>query len=284
MPDPVPDPLPDPAACSPGIPAHVLSADAVGFAYGTRAVLRGVSLEVRAGQVVGLVGPNGSGKTTLLRCLTGFLAPGTGRVRLDGRDLSSYGRRPLARLLASVAQATPIDVPLRVAELVLLGRLPHLPSTGLGFESQADLERVRQALADCGVLGLAERPLSELSGGELRRVYVARALAQDAPVLVLDEPIAGLDVKHQLAILRILGQQAAAGRAVLAVLHDLNLAAEACDRVVLLKAGTVLAEGPPEVVLTPEHVSEAYEVEVDVHQVSGRRWLVPRLPGATPRG
>jgi iron complex transport system ATP-binding protein len=265
-------------------PEHVLSADGVGFAYGTRVVLRGASLEVRAGQVVGLVGPNGSGKTTLVRCLTGFLAPGTGQVRLDGRDLSSYGRRPLARLLASVAQATPIDVPLRVAELVLLGRFPHLRSSGVGFESAADLERVRRALAECGVLGLAERPVPELSGGELRRVYVARALAQDTPVLVLDEPIAGLDVKHQLAILRVLRQQAAGGRAVLAVLHDLNLAAEACDRVVLLKGGTVLAEGPPEAVLTPEHVAAAYDVEVAVHEVGGHRWLVPRLPDGQTMG
>jgi iron complex transport system ATP-binding protein len=281
--------MPHPAAPEPAVsglrfPEHVLSADGVGFAYGTRAVLRGVSLDVRAGQVVGLVGPNGSGKTTLVRCLTGFLAPGTGRVRLDGRDLSSYGRRPLARLLASVAQAPPIDVPLRVAELVLLGRFPHLASDGLGFESAADLERVRQALEECGVLGLAERPVPELSGGELRRVYVARALAQDTPVLVLDEPIAGLDVKHQLAILRVLRQQAAAGRAVLAVLHDLNLAAEACDRVVLLKGGTVLAEGPPEAVLTPDHVAAAYDVEVVVHEVGGHRWLVPRLPDGQTTG
>lgn len=259
---------------------HLLSAEELSFAYGAQVVLKAVSVEARAGETIGLVGPNGSGKTTLVRCLTGFLVPRGGRVRIDGRDVASYGRQQLARLVASVAQAMPIDVPLRVAELVLLGRLPHRRAAGLGFESAQDLERVHEALVACGVEALAERSLHQLSGGELRRVYVARALAQDAPILILDEPIAGLDVKHQLAILRILTRQAAAGSAVLAVLHDLNLAADACDRVVLLKDGAVVADGTPEAVLTPKNVGAAYGVEVELHRVGARQLLVPRLRGS----
>jgi iron complex transport system ATP-binding protein len=258
-------------------PEHVLGASAISFAYPGRPVLAGVSLEVRPGEIVGLVGPNGSGKTTLLRCLTGFLTPTSGQALLDGRDVGAFGRRELARLVATVSQEMPTDVPLRVAELVLLGRLPHLPAAGLGFEAREDLERVRSALDDCGVLTLADRPLHQLSGGELRRVYVARALAQATPVLLLDEPVAGLDVKHQLAIMRVLERQASARRAVLTVLHDLDLAGEVCDRVVLLRDGAVLAAGPPEEALTAENVSRAYDVDVDLHHVGERRFLVPRL-------
>lgn len=251
-----------PAIGPPPRQTHRLVAEDVSFAYAGKAILASVSMEVASGEIVGLIGPNGSGKTTLLRCLIGYLAPGGGRALLDGEEVSRYPRRAFARLVACVAQETPSDVPLRVAELVLLGRLPHLPMRGLGFEPPGTLEPVARALEQCGVLALAERPLHQLSGGELRRVYLARALAQEAPVLLLDEPIAGLDLRHQLAILQILERQARAGTAVLAVLHDVNLAASLCHRIVLLKHGAVVAAGPPREVLTPRHLAEVYDVDI----------------------
>jgi iron complex transport system ATP-binding protein len=276
---------PEPVAPPPP-PAHRLAAEGVSFAYGGREILASVSLEVASGEIVGLIGPNGSGKTTLLRCLLGFLAPTGGRALLDGEDVSRYPRRAFARRVASVAQETPSDIPLRVAELVLLGRMPHLPMRGLGFEPPGTLERVAQALEQCGVLALAERSLHQLSGGELRRVYLARALAQEASVLLLDEPIAGLDLRHQLAILQILERQARAGTAVLAVLHDVNLAARLCHRVVLLKHGVVVASGPPREVLTPHHLSAVYDVDIRALALApepaegegaARTFLVPSL-------
>jgi iron complex transport system ATP-binding protein len=263
---------------------HQLEASDLSFSYAGQRILDAVSMAVRSGEIVGLIGPNGSGKTTLLRCLLGYLAPASGRALLDGRDVSRYPRRAFARLVASVAQETPTDIPLLASELVLLGRVPHLPMRGLGFEPVDALERVSLALEQCGVLALADRPLHQLSGGELRRVYLARALVQEAPILLLDEPIAGLDLRHQLAILHILERQAHAGTAVLTVLHDVNLAASVCDRIVLLKAGAVVQAGTPEDVLTAESLAMLYEV--DIRQIAlepsdaagGRRpFFVPSL-------
>jgi iron complex transport system ATP-binding protein len=179
--------------------------------------------------------------------------------------------------MAVVPQEMPTDFPLRVGELVLLGRLPHQPAAGLGFESASDLRAAVAALEACGVAELAERPIHAISGGELRRVFIARALCQAAPILLLDEPTAGLDLRHQLAIVKLLRAQARAGTAVLVVLHDLNLAAGLCDRVVLLKAGAVFAAGAPADVITPKTITEVYDVEVQAIVVddAGRRFLVP---------
>jgi iron complex transport system ATP-binding protein len=230
--------------------------------YGSFTALDDLTFAVAPGEVVGLLGPNGSGKTTLLRCLLGYLAPSGGRALLDGQEVSRYPRRAFARRVACVAQEIPSDIPLRASELVLLGRVPLLPLRGLGFEPPGALEHVARALDQCGVLALADRPLDQLSGGELRRVYLARALAQETPVLLLDEPIAGLDLRHQLAILQILERQARAGTAVLAVLHDVNLAARLCHRIVLLKNGAVVASGQPREVLTPDHLAAVYDVDI----------------------
>lgn len=266
----------DPATGVARPPAR-LRADSVCFAYAGRDVLKSVSIDVGAGEVVGVLGPNGSGKTTLLRCLLGVLEPRAGRVLLDERPAADFARRDFARRVAAVPQEMPTDFPLRVGELVLLGRLPHLPAAGLGFERPADLEAADAALKACGVAHLADRSVHQISGGELRRVFVARALCQSAPILLLDEPTGDLDLRHQVAILDVLRGQARAGVAVLVVLHDLNLAAALCDRVTLLKEGVAVASGPPQALFTPDLLREVYEVDVTVVRgaVGGRHYLLP---------
>lgn len=250
--------------------------------------MRSVSIDVSPGDIIGVLGPNGSGKTTLIRCLMGLLPPKSGRVLLDEQNIATVSRRAFALRVAAVPQEMPTDFPLQVGELVLLGRLPHLRAAGLGFETAADHAAAAAALNACGVAGLAERSIHEISGGELRRVFVARALCQAAPILLLDEPTGGLDLKHQLAILELLKDQARAGVAVLVVLHDLNLASMVCDRVVLLKDGATAAAGPPDQVFTPALLAEVYGVAVTVVTATAtatgpaRRFLVPTSRSRTP--
>jgi len=239
-----------------------LRAEDVAFSYGGRDVLGGVSLALERRELVGVLGPNGSGKTTLVRCLMGFLAPRRGRVTLGGRDVAAWPRRQLARHLAVVPQEMPTDFPLLVRELVLLGRVPHLPPRGLGFESARDRGVAEAALADAALTELADRPLHQLSGGELRRAFIARALAQETPILLLDEPTSSLDLRHQLGILELLRRRARGGAAVLVVLHDLNLAAAYCDRIVVLAQGRVAAAGPPTAALDPAILSDVYGVDL----------------------
>jgi ABC-type cobalamin/Fe3+-siderophores transport system ATPase subunit len=269
-------------------PSDVLRAEDLTFSYQDRDVLGGVSLRVTRGELLGVLGPNGSGKTTLVRCLMGFLPPKGGRVTLGGRELASWPRRALARQIAVVPQAMPTDFPLRVRELVMLGRVPHLPARGLGFESAPDLEATEAALAAASISELADRPLHELSGGELRRAFVARALAQDTPFLLLDEPTSGLDLRHQLGILELLRRRAREGRAILAVMHDLNLAAAHCDRVVVMQDGLIAADGAPDTALEPRILSDVYGVDLRAVNVgsgsdgAARQILLPALRQASP--
>ena len=258
--------------------APLIEARGLGFAYGPNPVLRGVDFVAAAGQLTGVLGPNGSGKTTLVRLLSGFLRPQAGRVLVDGRPPQDYERRAFARLCAVVPQEMPIDFPFTVGELVLTGRTPHLGSIGL--ERPADLAAAGAAMDACGVRDLSDRPIFALSGGELRRAFVARALAQEARVLLCDEPTAGLDIHHPIAICELLRAQARHGRCVVMVVHDLNLAAAYCDRLTLLKQGAVLAAGTPPDVLTAETVRSAYGVDVyvGVNERTGARFLIP-MPG-----
>ena len=253
----------------------MIRAHAVEFAYGDRVVVAGVSFEARAGQLYGILGPNGSGKTTLSRLLLGFLTPRAGTVTIGERAAAEYSRREFARAVAAVPQEMPVDFPFTVRELVLLGRMPHL--SPLGLEAQSDHDAADQAMTLCGVRELADRPIHALSGGELRRAYVARAIAQQANALVCDEPTSGLDIHHQIAIFELLRAQARAGRCVVAVVHDLNLAAAYCDRLLLLRGGATVAEGTVEEVLTYRVVKQAYDVEVyvGVNEITGKRFLIP---------
>jgi iron complex transport system ATP-binding protein len=258
----------------------LLAVDGVTVAYksGGRELvaLRDVSLALQAGEVVGLVGPNGSGKTTLIRAVTGVVRPGAGRVLVEGADITRLRQRELARLVAVVPQDPVLPPAFNSLSCVLMGRTPHLRL--LQNEGASDLNAARRAMLATDTWRLAHRLLGELSGGERQRVVVARALAQETAVLLLDEPTAHLDLGHQAGVLGLMRQCARDdGKAVLAVVHDLTLAARYCDLLVMLQGGTVVASGAPADVLTTELLHEVYGVSVDVfpHPVTGRPVVAP---------
>jgi iron complex transport system ATP-binding protein len=253
-----------------------LEAQEVRFAYGGRAALNGVSLRVAPGEVVGLLGPNGSGKSTSIKILSGVVTGYQGRVLLEGVDLRVQERQQIARALAVVPQETSFSLPFTVLEIVLFGRHPHLGK--VAFESAADASLARQALEQCGALHLAERRIDELSSGERQRVVLARALAQEPRVLLLDEPASFLDIRHQLEVyelVRALAEQRST--AILLVAHDLNLAAEYCDRVYLMRQGRVDASGPTAEIFTSANLSRVFETElyVDENRLTGKLMVVP---------
>ena len=253
----------------------LLEAAQITVRYGARNVLDDVSLTVAPGEFVGLVGPNGAGKTTLLRVLAGLAAPAEGFVLLDGGPAPAP--RAAARTLAYLPYGAPCYWPLPVRRVVALGRLPHLgPWRRPG---PADHAAIESALEQAGVAGLAARSLPTLSSGERMRVMVARALAQEPRILLADEPTAALDPYHQLRVLDLLQARAARGSAVLAVLHDLPLAARYCSRLLLLVEGRVVGEGAPDEVLTRERVRDAYGVEVVADRFGARTF---HLPAAGP--
>jgi iron complex transport system ATP-binding protein len=249
--------------------------EGVAVRLGGADVLRGIDLDVAPGEVVGLLGRNGAGKTTLLRTATRVIAPDAGSVRVDGDPVTALSRRELARRVAVVPQETHVPFPFRVAEVVLMGRTPHLGA--FAFESPADLERAQQALERMGVAHLADRSILEVSGGERQLVMVSRALVQDPRALIFDEPTAFLDLAHRVQVLGAVRELARDGRAALVVTHDLTLAARFCDRLALLADGRVLAAGPPAEVLDPQRLREAYGVEAQVVPgPDGAPLVVPR--------
>ena len=223
-------------------------------------VLRGVDLDVNAGEMVALLGANGSGKTTLLRLISGVLKPDRGTVEVAGRQVQEWTRDALARRVAVLPQQLDLPDGFRVAELVEMGRAPHARRL---FGSTADDERaIHRALADADALDLADRYPHELSGGERQRVLVAMALAQEPELLLLDEPTLHMDLAHQVALLRAMRRlRRERGLTVLAVLHDLNLAAAFAPRVVVLHQGSVAADGDPAAVLTPDLVVRVFGVQ-----------------------
>ncbi|MEO6578942.1 MAG: ABC transporter ATP-binding protein [Candidatus Limnocylindria bacterium] len=241
-----------------------------------RRVLRGLGLTVAPGELVALLGPNGSGKTTLLRAIAGTIAPDSGRIALFGRDLGSWTRTELARRVAVLPQSLVLPEGFRVAELVEMGRAPH--ATRWFGASAEDAEAVERALADADALELAERHADELSGGERQRVLVAMALAQEPELLLLDEPTLHLDIAHQAMLLATVDRlRQRRGLTVIAVLHDLNLAAAHAPRIAVLGAGRIIAEGDPADVLRPDLVRSTFGVAVDEARTEdGRRFLVPR--------
>ncbi|HSP56082.1 MAG TPA: ABC transporter ATP-binding protein [Dehalococcoidia bacterium] len=229
----------------------------------SRIALRGVSLNVSPGEVLGLVGPNGSGKTTLIRAVTGAVKPVSGTVRLLGDDVASLSQRERALRAAVVPQEPVLPDTFTALEIVIMGRAPHLRL--LQNEGVGDLEKARDSMRATATWEVAQRPAGELSGGERQRVVVARALAQEAPLLLLDEPTAHLDLGHQAAVLDLMrGLCRDDGRGVLAVVHDLTLAARYCDRLVLLSAGELAAAGRPKDVLRTDLLSEVYGAAVEV--------------------
>jgi iron complex transport system ATP-binding protein len=242
--------------------------------YREREVLRGVDLVAQAGEVVALIGPNGAGKSTLLRVLAGLLRPDAGSVTIDGTDVAAMDRRSIAHHIAVVPQVFETLFPFTVREIVALGRTSRLGLFGtLGAD---DVRAVTRALDDLGATVLADRRIDRVSGGERQRAVLAMALAQEAGVLLLDEPTAHLDPTHQRATLeRVATLARARGLAVVAVLHDLNLAAAFASRVVLLADGAVIREGEPRTVITAELVSAVFGPGLRVVAHDGRPFVIP---------
>jgi iron complex transport system ATP-binding protein len=239
----------------------LLVAQEVGYHRDGQDILRGVTFAAAAGELVGLIGPNGAGKSTLLKVISGLWPGATGTIRLLDRPLSAYSPRDAARVVAQVPQITALDFPFTVRQVVMMGRNPHLGRFEL--ESERDRGIAERAMRRTQTLDLADRLIGTLSGGERQRVLIARALTQEPHLLLLDEPTANLDLQHQIGIMALIGDLIRGeGLGAVAAVHDLELAARFCDRVVLLARGAVLAEGAPADVLTPDHLRAAYGVRV----------------------
>ncbi len=250
----------------------MIRAEGVSVELSGRRVVHDVELAVPEGELLALVGPNGAGKSTLLSALSGERHPETGRVTLDGRPIRDIEPLELARLRAVLTQDNAVSFPFLVGQVVQMGRSPWL-RTG---QREQDAEAISQALERADVTHLLGRRFTQLSGGERARVSLARVLAQDTPIVLLDEPTAALDLRHQEDVLRIARQLAAEGRTVVVVLHDLSLAGAYADRVALLENGRMRALGAPAEVLTEELVSEVYGLAVEVLVRDGRPLVIPR--------
>lgn len=259
-----------------------IAVEQVSFRYGRELpgrpwTIERVSFDVARGEVLGIVGPNGSGKSSLLKLLAGLLRAGSGQIHVLGQASSDLSPIALARMLAVVLQEQTQVFPFTVAETVLMGRFPHRQAGWWSFGSEADtpgdLACAQRAMAETDVLSLADRPVSELSGGELQRVMIARALAQDPAILLLDEPTAFLDINHQLDICSLISRLRDERQlTVVLVSHDLNIASQYCDRVLMLKAGRLSHIGSPAETIKPDVLQAVYECEVvvDAHPQTGK--------------
>lgn len=249
-----------------------IAATDLGWSVGRRAILHDVSVSVPSGTILGLLGPNGSGKSSLLRLLAGLRRPDRGRVTLDGQDIAGMRRRDLARRVALVQQHAATEMNVSVQDVVMLGRTPH--RAPLAGWSTADLAAVDRALAQVGMTDRRDQSWQSLSGGERQRVQIARALAQEPRELFLDEPTNHLDIQHQLELLRLIARL---GLTSIVALHDLNHAAQFCDRLLVLDRGRAVAEGTPDQVLTRALLADVFRVRCDFHEApDGRRHILFR--------
>ena len=262
---------------SPSTPeSPTLALENIWFSYGSSAVLQGLDLKVAPGEMVGLVGPNGTGKSTLLNIASRTLKPQQGRVLLGDVDVQEMSPRQKASRVSMVPQSPAVPNGFSCLEVVLMGRNPHLGL--LQWEGPRDVEIVRHAMELTGTAEFASRPIASLSGGERQRVFIARALSQEAPLLLLDEPTAHLDIGYQPAVLDLIQQvRTETGVSVLAAMHDISLAAQYCQRIAVLHQGAVYAVGTPEEVVTAEIVSQAFGAEVAIshHPVHGTPVVLP---------
>lgn len=245
--------------------------DAVSVTLGGRRVVDQVGASL-AGGVIGLIGPNGAGKSTLVRAVAGLI-PTEGAILIDGAPIASLPLRERARRIAYLPQGQAVHWPITVERLVALGRLPHLAP--FARAAAADAEAIERALERTELVGLRDRPVDELSGGERARVLLARALAVEAPLLLVDEPLAALDPAHQIEVMALLRAEAGRGATVIAVLHDLTLAARWCDRLLLIDRGRLVANGRPAEVLTADRIGAVYGVSAFIGEAAGDPLIVP---------
>jgi iron complex transport system ATP-binding protein len=250
-----------------------LSATLLARRHGTRTVLGDVSLVLAPGRLTIVVGPNGAGKSTLLRLLAGLERPDGGTVRLDNRELAGLAPRLRARLVAHLPQASALQWAVRGGDVVALGRLPH--GATLGRPSADDRRAIAAAMARTGTSEFAARRVDRLSQGERARLLLARVLATEAAVLLLDEPVASLDPAQAMTMMQVLREEAASGRTVVVVMHDLLLAARFADRAVLLVEGTITAQGTADEVFTAQAIGDAYGIAVRQAEIDGRHLVVP---------
>jgi iron complex transport system ATP-binding protein len=239
----------------------IISAENINFRYAAKPVMEDVSFSIDEAQIVAVIGPNGSGKTTLLKIINGTLFPDAGQMLIDGKDTSRWSRQEIARKVAIVPQETAVIFPFYAEEIVLMGRFPHL--SNYRFEDKKDYLIVHEAMEKTDTLAFATRRFDELSAGERQRVLIARALAQEPKILLLDESTVFLDLKHQLQFLTLLRQLNTAQQlTVIFVTHDINLAAQNADRIILLYSGGIYAIGKPAEVITAANIKEVYDVGV----------------------
>ena len=248
-----------------------MSLHGVRFGYGPRLVLHDIDLQVHQGELLGILGPNGSGKSTLLNLMDGIVLPDTGEVKVNGVPLRHLDRGAVAKQIAMVSQEDHFRFPFSVMQVVLMGRFPHLKA--LQFEGERDMAVVHEALEVTHCLELADRSIHELSGGERQRVLIARALAQEPAMILLDEPTSFLDLRFKRGIFRLIERLSSAkGLSVVVVSHDIDLVSQYCSRVLLLKNGAIFSIGGPQQVISKSNVEAVYEcpVHVDEHPVTGK--------------
>lgn len=250
----------------------ILEIRGIKFNYGSRVTLKDVEMDVERGEVASLVGPNGSGKTTLLKCINKILKPKRGTIILSGKDISKIKLKELACLAGYVPQGTIRSFPATVFDTILLGRRPHV---GWGIGSK-DTEVVSELIKSMGLEEMALRDFNELSGGEKQKVLLARALAQEPEVLLLDEPTSNLDLRHQLEVMNLVSSIVKErGVSAIMAIHDLNLASRYSDKVILLRKGEIYAAGKPSSVFNTEIIREIYGVETMINKDSGRPYIIP---------
>ncbi|MFN2578548.1 MAG: ABC transporter ATP-binding protein [Pyrinomonadaceae bacterium] len=254
----------------------MLEAREISVKYDERAAVTGISLRAEAGQIIAIIGPNGAGKSTVVRALNGSVGFSRGEVLLDERPIDSYARRAVARRIAVVAQEADLRFPVTVMEFVLGGR--YAWSQAWGWETDRDIDIARGVLRESALEDFSDRLMNELSGGERQRVILARALATEAKIFLLDEPTANLDLTHQATMLALVRKRCDRGdTAAVVVTHDVNLAAEFADKIMLLDKGRTIKVGAPREVLTPELLGKVFELRVlvDAHPVSGAPRITP---------
>jgi iron complex transport system ATP-binding protein len=251
----------------------------VSYAYSPpRYALQDVSVNIPAGRFCGIIGPNGSGKTTLLKCISGYIKPDEGSVAIGGQEVSALPAREIARRMALVQQHAALEYEFTVGDIVLTGRNPHMKRWR--GETKEDYAKAAKALEEAGIAHLKDRLVTELSGGEWQMMILARALCQQADIMLLDEPVTGLDIRHQVHIMGTVKRLAAKkGISVVCVLHDLNLALSYCDQIVLMKNGALFAQGSPADVLTRDALETVYGTKIHMLTGDGQTFILPVMGG-----